>query len=152
MRIPASTWYKDGAQRVEDIPGYVLCTHCRYCTMTKLNQIEEYGFWFCFYKRQWLNGDDLLQYKCEGFEMKSCRTCRNCYCKEHWEEKKSNAVWCDRYAEYVHAKRYYVGRPRRTINLTKDPVIRQMEKDLIAYRKKKLEEGDNNATKSIFNA
>ncbi len=110
--------------------------------MTKLGQIEDYGKWYCFYKKEWKEGYDMLQYLCPGFHMKSCHYCTNIYCKGELDEKgrKSRTSWCNKFRRYNRPGRYYAGRPRNILNKIKDPVIKQMEKDLIAQRKNELKE------------
>ena len=138
MKIPESTWYRDGQPHVEDIPGYALCTQCRHCPLTHLGQIEDYGFWYCFKRKRWHRGDDILVYHCRDFEIKSCNYCKRAACSD-----KSDAIaWCNNYRDnkyHTHA-RYYVGRPSNTIGMIRDPVAKQKEKDFLAWRRHQLEE------------
>ena len=158
MRIPESTWYKEGQTRVEDIPGYALCTQCRYCAMSRLGEIEDDGLWYCFHLKQWKEGGDILTYRCDGFEIKDCRHCMNQdtkYCPERgMDMKQRRFAWCNSYQERFYAKRsrFFVGRPINRVALLRDPVAKQMEKDYTAYRRKRLEDMRDGKGKGLQDA
>ena len=142
MKIPDSTWYGKHHTRVEDILGYALCTQCRNCALNRLGQIEDDGIWYCFWKKAWLRGDDILTYRCRGFAMKSCIFCRkHRYCKED----ATRIAWCNNYCDnmYHTPVRYYAGRPKNSIGRLKDPVAKQMEKDFMAWRSRRIREADS---------
>ena len=147
MRTPESTSYKKGQKRIEDIPGYALCTHCRWCALTYLGQIVEEGFWYCFYKKEWHRGYDILTYNCNGFRMKECQ---HCYlrkrCKTYKNPFMGGYSWCDKYkeAQYTTKDRFFVGRPSHDLGRLKDVVAKQMEKDFSAWMRSSAEEASEN--------
>ena len=140
MRIPESTKYRPNEKRVEDILGYTLCTQCRNCAMTKPNQIVETGRWYCFAKKRWRRGYDVLMYQCPDFEMKHCSHCLNKNrCRVPYEHRW--VAWCNKYREatYPIPSRYFYGRPLNAIKRLKDPIAIKLEEDFAASGKKLLE-------------
>lgn len=138
MRIPDETKYKENEKRLEDTPGWVMCTQCDKCTITRLNQIYSDGAFFCFFRKAWKRGDDLLEFKCRGFRMKHCSSCKMFYkCKE----RRDGISYCNRYRSrsIYHPRRFYYGSifPIRT----DDPVVVAREEN---YLRKKQEEFNNN--------
>ena len=140
VKIPDSTWYRPGDKRVEDIPGYALCSQCRHCTMTRPYQIVDDGKWYCFRKKDWFRGDDILTYNCKYFRMKNCHYCVNKY-RCHVEGKETRVAWCNRYREqrYRHPSRYFVGRPTNSLKRLKDTIAIGMEEEFREEKKLALE-------------
>ena len=135
MRIPDSTWYEEGQPRIEDIPGYTLCTQCRNCPLTHLDQIEDDGWWYCRWKKRWKKGYDLLQHSCPGFRMKTCRRCNRMHCPYQQGVSKTDG-WCNNYLDsrYPTPGRFYVGRPKSSLGRLRDPVTIGNEERYAAKR------------------
>lgn len=94
MKIPDETYYKEGQKKIEDTRGWMLCTHCTKCALVHVNQILSDGFFFCFHRQEWKEGDDLLEFMCDGYVQKRCFNCWNKYkCKP----KLKSISYCNRY-------------------------------------------------------
>ena len=134
MKIPDETHYRPGERHIEDIKGYVLCTQCDKCPLNSETTIRPEGAWRCFYFDKWKKGDDLVEYKCPGYQIKSCHTCdRKDYCKDA-----GTILYCRSYNHVgMHYKiREYYGR-RQAIQ-TDDPVVLQREHNYIINQYRRL--------------
>ena len=94
MKIPDETYYKQGQKKIEDTRGWMLCTHCTHCALTHTNQIYTDGFFYCFYRNEWKEGDDLLEFMCDGYKQKRC--C-NCWNKRRCNDWRYNVSFCNKY-------------------------------------------------------
>ena len=133
MKIPDETHYEEGEKHIEDIPGFVLCTQCDKCPMVSENTIRSDGKWYCYWHQEWREGNDLLEYRCKGFQMKSCKTCtRRKFCMDAF-----STTYCNRYVHrgMKNRGRSYVGRRYAIRSL--DPKILENESE---YTKRKYEE------------
>lgn len=99
MIVPDETKYKPGDKRVEDMKGFQLCIHCARCPMTYQGQVRHDGSWLCMYFQRWKAGNDILEYRCEGYRMKRCSLCRNkelCY-KGDAEKRARGNTFCNKF-------------------------------------------------------
>lgn len=140
--IPPSTSYKPNQRHIEDIPGYALCIYCRYCTLTRLGQIEDDGLWRCMKSGKWYKGREIVVYCCPCFIIKDCAECGNLkYCRYHIGVYEPNG-WCNNYRDRMYRTpgRYFVGRPLNKLRMIRDPVAKQMELDFTAWKRHALKE------------
>lgn len=94
MKIPDETKYRKNQKRIEDTHGWVLCTHCRNCALVHNYQIHTDGFFFCFHHGVWRDGDELLEYMCDGYVQKRCS---NCWNKYKCSDRSSSISFCNRF-------------------------------------------------------
>lgn len=94
MRVPDETYYKQGQKKIEDTRGWVLCTHCTKCSLVHVNQIHTDGFFYCHHRNEWKEGDDLLEWRCDGYIQKKCS---NCWHKYKCPNTKLPISYCNRY-------------------------------------------------------
>lgn len=131
MRIPDEALYKKGEVRIEDTEGYVLCPHCDKCTITHENQIFTDGMFYCLHRRRWKKGDDLIEFKCDGYRTKSCDTCTYKDC-----EDKDKGTYCNSYRKkgMKHHGMFFMGRKRPMRD--KDVKAMKAEEIYIEYKRK----------------
>lgn len=138
MRIPDEGKYKKGQTKLEDTEGYVFCPHCNKCTITHENQIYTDGAFYCLFRKKWKRGDDLVEFKCEGYEEKSCRMChvRNC-------KNRGVASFCNRFriVGLKHHGMYYMG--RKHVMLDGDPMAIKAEEVYIGHKQKEYDDQRN---------
>lgn len=129
MRIPDESLRTEKEKRFEDIVGYHYCPHCVNCTLHSQTQIYNDGFFYCRYLKKWKQGDDLLEFKCKGYEGKSCSSCRK---KECSDRSRNPLVFCDNYINVMVKKNgyYYIGR-REKIKEKTDRKIVELEERYI---------------------
>ena len=121
--------------------------------MTRFGQIVDEGFWYCFYKGEWLRGDDVVVYLCPGFQLKDCSYCINrVRCDSYRNAGKRRFGWCNRYIEpeYWHKGRFFIGRTLDSIGYAKDVVVKQMEKDFTSWKRKRIEEGEIGESTELY--
>ena len=149
VRIPASTSYGDKI-RIEDIPGYALCTQCVNCTLTRPSQIVDDGKWYCRAFGKWYDGVDIITYRCKNFRMKTCSQCRQKRrCRTPHEN--SRVAWCNNFIPFWCRvpSRYFVGRPTNSIKKLKDPISIQNEESFARERMSRLEK-QANASQELY--
>lgn len=76
MIVPDETKYRPGDRRVEDMSGFQSCIHCMRSPLTYQGQVRHDGLWFCMYFQRWKAGNDILEFLCRGYKVKSCSICR----------------------------------------------------------------------------
>lgn len=94
MRIPDETYYKQGQKKLEDTRGWVLCTHCAKCSLVHVNQIHTDGYFYCHHREEWKEGDDLLEWMCDGYVQKKCS---NCWNRFKCSDKSKPISYCNSY-------------------------------------------------------
>ena len=142
MRIPDETHYKKGETRIEDRPGYVLCTACMNCPIVDRFQIYDDGYFKCAWSKEWRRGDDILEYKCKGYHPKLCSNCKKrCKCPDYLNVKDSIS-FCRKYKR-LSGNMYFGRRKLRSHN----PRILEMEA-FYNERKRKRLEADNQGHRS----
>lgn len=135
MRIPDEGKYEDGQRKLEDTEGFVFCPHCNKCTITHENQIFTDGAFYCLFRKTWKRGDDLLEFRCEGYEQKSCRRCQRKNCDD-----RGRCSFCNRFrmSGIKHHGMYFMGRKR--IMLDDDPLAMKAEETYIEHKRKILDD------------
>lgn len=143
MRIPDESLRKKSEKKFEDVVGFRYCPHCIYCTLHSQTQIYNDGFFYCRYFKKWKQGDDLLEFKCEGYTGKSCASCRKRNCPNRSDNP---FVFCDNYINVIVQNNgyYYVGR-RGNIRKNADSTIVELEEKFINgnranYQRERIEE------------
>lgn len=132
MRVPDEGNYRKGQKHLEDLRGWKYCPHCDKCTLTHQNQIHTDGMFFCLFFRKWKRGDDLVEFRCDGYKVKSCHTCWHVgFCPNKFKGK-----FCESYkrADISHHGAYHMGR-RRPLSDT-DPYARKAEEHYIEQKRK----------------
>ncbi len=121
MRVPDETKRKKGKKSVLDIPGFNLCTHCLNCPIVSQSQIQYDGFWYCLYFNKWKEGNDILEYRCRGYQMKRCSHCAK---KRFCSASRIPSTFCNKFRlKGVDVGSLYGGRVRQILPNASDGSI-----------------------------
>lgn len=140
MRIIDETSYKEGEKRIEDTRGYRLCTQCIHCPLTFPTQIYTDGYFWCSHRRKWLKGNDIVQFRCKGFCVKKCATCRRfLFCTDRSDGERGSFFFCNRWrnVKYDEKCRRYMG--RRRVGKNSNPNALNAEEEYFRMYKEMME-------------